>query len=275
LPQYPAPNEVTFGAVIRGFSKLKDFNMVEQIFLEMRKLGLVASSNDWRFVIETFARTNQLDKAFILVDQMRSENVRVQGILLNILLRQCQKRNRLSLFTKRFGVRATIPTEYSDQQRKKQFKGGQRLEKGTSAQQQQQGENASIIAKGKKFIDLAIDEYAKQLEVQQADFNTNWDVESQQFSVLSESKTQSSEQDKELEDYIQNLETKLIDHDKLLPQVQQSMQQNRRKLHDLQKKKANINQPTKEIKGHSKTKTKPGTVEKNQKPRATFKFHVQ
>jgi len=97
------PNPITYGAILVAMSKEKLPLEVERLFLEMRNKGLKAGPLVWRYVIESFVRSNQMDKAFILVDQMISEGIKVKGVLKNILLVHCKRKNKLKWYTQRFG----------------------------------------------------------------------------------------------------------------------------------------------------------------------------
>jgi len=97
------PNPITYGAILVAMSKERLPLEVEKLFLEMRNKGLKAGPFVWRYVIEAFVRSNQMDKAFILVDQMILEGVPVKGALKNILVVHCTRKNKLGWYTQRFG----------------------------------------------------------------------------------------------------------------------------------------------------------------------------
>jgi len=99
-----APNSETYSIVIIAMAKDKRVLPVENLFVQMRNKGLVIPENLWRYVIEGFARSKQLEKAFILVDQMIIEGVTPKGPILNILHRQCERKGKMDLYTERFGV---------------------------------------------------------------------------------------------------------------------------------------------------------------------------
>jgi pentatricopeptide repeat protein len=85
-------------------SKDKRVLPVENLFVQMRNKGLVVPDNLWRYVIEGFARSKQLEKAFILVDQMILEGVTPKGPILNILHHQCERKGKMDLYIERFGT---------------------------------------------------------------------------------------------------------------------------------------------------------------------------
>jgi len=97
------PNSVTYEALLVAMSKEKLVLDVEKYFLEMRKRGLQSGPNVWRYVIESYVRSGQMDKSFILVDQMILENVAIKGPLKNILLIHCKRKNKLGWYKERFG----------------------------------------------------------------------------------------------------------------------------------------------------------------------------
>jgi pentatricopeptide repeat protein len=99
-----SPNSETYSILIIAMAKDKRILPVENLFVQMRNKGLVVPDNLWRYVIEGFARSKQLEKAFILVDQMMHEGVVPKGPILNILHRQCERKGKMELYIERFGA---------------------------------------------------------------------------------------------------------------------------------------------------------------------------
>lgn len=98
-----SPNSETYSILIMAMSRDKRVLPVENLFIQMRNKGLPIPDSLWRYVIEGFARSKQLEKAFILVDQMMHEGVIPKGPILNILHRQCERKGKMNLYTERFG----------------------------------------------------------------------------------------------------------------------------------------------------------------------------
>uniref|UniRef100_A0A6B2L4B1 Pentacotripeptide-repeat region of PRORP domain-containing protein n=1 Tax=Arcella intermedia TaxID=1963864 RepID=A0A6B2L4B1_9EUKA len=96
----PSPSAYT--AILIALSLSRRINDVERYFLEMRQLGYQCPSA-WKFVVECYIKTKQMDKGLILVDQMIAESIKIPSMLKNILLVHCRKKNLESWYTQRFG----------------------------------------------------------------------------------------------------------------------------------------------------------------------------
>eukprot|EP01127_Copromyxa_protea_P024807 TRINITY_DN9994_c0_g1_i1.p1 TRINITY_DN9994_c0_g1~~TRINITY_DN9994_c0_g1_i1.p1 ORF type:complete len:567 (-),score=140.11 TRINITY_DN9994_c0_g1_i1:30-1649(-) len=98
------PNQRTFHLLVMGLVKEKRANDAEAMFIAMRNAKVEVDPWTWKYIIECFARSRQLPKAFLLTDQMLVENVKAVRPLINILETQCERAGEMKWFESRFGA---------------------------------------------------------------------------------------------------------------------------------------------------------------------------
>eukprot|EP01126_Amoeba_proteus_P043940 TRINITY_DN4854_c0_g2_i6.p1 TRINITY_DN4854_c0_g2~~TRINITY_DN4854_c0_g2_i6.p1 ORF type:complete len:270 (-),score=70.16 TRINITY_DN4854_c0_g2_i6:76-885(-) len=102
-----APDEHIYDVLITSLVREKRIGEAESLFVAMRNAGLKASPGTWKYVIEGLSRSNQLDKAMLLVDQMLLEGYSIPQTLSHILQTQCSRKGKQEWYSSRFGVAIT------------------------------------------------------------------------------------------------------------------------------------------------------------------------
>lgn len=57
----------------------------------------------WRYMVESLIRSNQVKKAFVLIDQMLRDGVEFLPVLMNVIVSHVARKGYVQLYEKRFG----------------------------------------------------------------------------------------------------------------------------------------------------------------------------
>lgn len=97
------PDVKSYGPLIVALAKKKEMSQAEGLLRELEFSGLKPDEFIWNWLVEGYARTDALPKAFELAKQMQEQGTIVSRKLKHVLLTQCRKHNKLEFYESQFG----------------------------------------------------------------------------------------------------------------------------------------------------------------------------